>query len=552
MRYVSLIKKLILIIFVLLLSNHLLLAQDTKKVEKWDFYELSLPGPTTGNPFIDVEFSAVFKQGDRTFEPEGFYDGNEVFKIRFMPDKEGIWTYKTKSNCGELNGREGQFECVPPAANNHGLVRVAHTFHFAYADGTPFSPFGTTLYEWPFQSEQIKKQTIETLKQSPFNKVRMLVIPPYKERYVKGAGKLDCFPFVGTSKENWDFLRFNPEFFRRLEKCIAQLRDIGIEADVILFRPYDKGKWGFDTTSAETNDRYVRYVVARFAAFRNIWWSLANENSFITSMTDADWDRLFQLVQAKDPYGHLRSIHNAARLYDYSKPWVTHVSLQYYMAVRFFGVSPLLRDIYKKPIVHDEINYEGNIDARWGQLSGEEMVYRFWVAIIGGAYATHGETFKSPEGMSWTSTGGKLHGQSPPRIAFLKEIVEEGPHNGLDPIDQYYETNIAGEAGEYYLIYFGKDKIKEWPFHLPNKGDNLKPGVEFQVDIIDTWNMKITPAKKQFTIEKLNRYTYIDKDNSKIELPGRPYMALRIQRVSEKIPPLPPPQGVPEKPAGRL
>jgi len=201
------------------------------------------------------------------------------------------------------------------------------------------------------------------------------------------------------------------------------------------------------------------------------------------------------------------------------------------MAVRFFGVSPLLRDIYKKPIVHDEINYEGDIDSRWGQLSGEEMTYRFWVAIVGGAYATHGETFKSPQDVSWISMGGTLKGQSSQRIAFLRKIVEEGPANGLNPIDQFFETNIAGQPAEYYLIYFGKDEVKEWPFHLPAKGDVLEAGMKFEVDIIDTWDMKITPVKHQFVIEKLNHYTFIDKDKSKIELPGKPYMALRIRRV---------------------
>lgn len=163
---------------------------------------------------------------------------------------------------------------------------------------------------------------------------------------------------------------------------------LGMQVDLILFRPYDKGQWGFDTTDDATNQRFIRYMVARFAAYQNIWWSLANENSYIKHLTDADFDRYFQLVQKYDPYGHLRSIHNADRIYDYNKPWVTHVSLQYYNAVKIFGVSPLLRDIYRKPIVHDEINYEGNSASRWGQLSGVELTRRFWIALTGGAYAT--------------------------------------------------------------------------------------------------------------------------------------------------------------------
>jgi hypothetical protein len=522
-------KRIIVITVIISILCQISSGQD-KKIEKWDYYELSLPGPSAGNPFVGVEFSAVFKNGDRTYEPEGFYDGNGIFKIRFVPDVEGTWTYRTKSNYDTLNGKSGQFECTAPAPGNHGPVRVRNQYHFGYEDGTPFFLFGTTIYEWPFQSQDKRQQTIEILKNSPFNKARFLAVPPYRQEYVKGPNALDCFPFEGTSRENWDFSRFNPVYFQRLEQCVLQLRELGVEADLILFRPYDNSKWGFDRMDAETNDRFVRYVVARFAAFRNIWWSLANENSFIRYMTDADWDRLFQIIQAKDPYGHLRSIHNAGRIYDYNKPWVTHVSLQYYMAVRSFGISPMLRDIYRKPIVHDEINYEGNIGSRWGQLSGQEMVFRFWNAYVGGAYATHGETSKGqPYGDGWISTGGGLVGKSPSRIAFLRKIVEDGPREGLNPIDQYYLPNTAGKSGSYYLIYFGKDPISEWEFKLPDEA--LKSGMQFKADIIDTWSMTITAVEKTFEVEPLDRYEYIDKNKSKIELPGRPYMALRIHRL---------------------
>jgi len=520
--------KTLMLILALGVAGGVALAQETT-VEKWDCFELALPGPAGGNPFVGVEFSAVFRQGPRTVEAAGFYDGDGIFKVRFMPDREGVWTYVTQSNRAALDGQEGRFVCAAPAPGNHGPVRVRNQYHFGYEDGAPFYPFGTTIYEWPFQSDERRQQTIETLKSSPFNKARFLVVPPWRASYVEGPGALDRYPFVGNSKENWDFSRFDPEYFRRLETCVEQLRDLGIEADMILFRPYDHGKWGFDTTDAATNERFVRYVVARFAAYRNVWWSLANENSFIRHLTDADWDHLFQVVREADPHDHLRSIHNAGRIYDHRQPWVTHVSLQYYMAVRALGVSPLLRDLYRKPIVHDEINYEGTIAKRWGQLTGEEMVYRFWSAVIGGAYATHGETRVEPDGDGWISRGGRLQGLSPARIAFLKEIVASGPADGLNPIDQYYENNMAGKLGQYYLIYFGKEAPAEWAFKLPDA--ELEAGMSFAVEVIDTWNMTIAPADRTFEVELLDRYSCIDKDRGAVKLPGWPYMALRIQRV---------------------
>src|SRR5690606_36843907 len=141
------------------------------------------------------------------------------------------------------------------------------------------------------------------------------------------------FPFEGTAPRDWDFTRFNPKFFQHLEKRVGQLRDLGIECDLILFHPYDDDiEWGFETMAPEVDDRYLRYVVARLAAYRNIWWSMGNEYDFLRTKTESDWDRYFHVVQEADPYDHLRSIHNGRIIYNHTHPWVTHVSMQNGMA----------------------------------------------------------------------------------------------------------------------------------------------------------------------------------------------------------------------------
>ena len=161
------------------------------------------------------------------------------------------------------------------------------------------------------------------------------------------------------------------------------MRDLGIEADLILFHPYGK-KWGFSSMDAASDDRYVRYLVARLAAFRNVWWSLANEYDFIHEKHESDWDRLFQVVQQSDPYGHLRSIHNGTLIYNNTLPWVTHASIQNGAAVLDPERAMIYRDVYRKPVVFDEVKYEGDIVKRWGRLSGEDLVLRFWNGLIAG------------------------------------------------------------------------------------------------------------------------------------------------------------------------
>ena len=481
-----------------------------KKVERWGIFEISLEGPKDGNPFIDAKFSAEFKCKNRILEVDGFYDGDGIYRVRFMPDTLGSWTYLTKSNEDELDGVSGQFKCVEPSPGNHGPVRVRNVYHFAYADGTPFFPVGTTCYAWIHQGEELERQTLETLKKSPFNKLRMCVFPKH---YVFNLNEPVYHPFEGSLSKGWDFARFNPDFFRHLEQRISDLLALGIEADVILFHPYDR--WGYSTMDQETDERYLRYIVARLAAFRNVWWSLANEYDLMKTKKMEDWDRFFQIIQEKDPYQHLRSIHNCKNFYDYSKPWVTHLSVQY-QGIDFSKIIEW-RKRYQKPVIIDECGYEGNIQYHWGNLPPQELVRRFWEGICRGAYVTHGETYLHPKDILWWSKGGLLYGKSPERIAFLRKILEEGLSHDLEPMDLKAEgachAACAGEEDEYYLVYFGIHQPAFQPLCLP-------VGNKYNIDLIDTWNMTITPLKSKV------------EGKCEVKLPGKPYIALRIQKIA--------------------
>jgi hypothetical protein len=504
-------------------SACLLAAPAAGVVEQWGIYEIELKGPTNGNPFLNVRLSAEFENGSKKVEAAGFYDGEGIYRVRFMPDTQGRWRYETRANCWELTGKTGEFTATPPSKGNHGPVRVHNTYHFAYADGTPFKQIGTTIYNWIDTPEELQEETLRTLAKSPFNKARMLVTQqptPYQNKFTPPR-----WPYVGKPPRDWDFTRFSPEFFRHYEKRIGQLRELGIEADLILFNPY--GRFGFETMTAENDDRYARYVVARFSAYRNVWWSLANEYDFLRTKTEADWDRLGALVQECDPYNHLRSIHNGHLIYDHRKPWVTHASIQDGLALETPGSAEIYRDVWRKPVVYDEIEYEGDAKRRWADLTGPGMVHRFWCSTVAGTYAGHGDYFNTLDEDTWTSFGGKILGLSAPRLAFLRKIMEEGPAQGLNPVDPGHNPNTAGVHGEYYLIYFGHATPTNWVFQLPKR--NLTEGMNLTVDVIDTWEMNITREKGDFVIKQQDRYYFVDAQGRSISLPGKGGMALRIQ-----------------------
>jgi hypothetical protein len=489
--------------------------------EQWGVFELALPGPAEGNPFQEVQLAADFSYRHRTVEVDGFYDGDGVYRVRFMPDVQGEWRYRTRSNAAGLDGVAGSFTCGAPRAGNRGPVRVANTYHFAYSDGTPYKQIGTTCYVWNLQGAELEAQTLATLARSPFNKIRFCVFPKHY-RYNENEPEHYPFPCLarGSSrwtgsyqvdvKEGWrfDFDRFVPAYFQHLDDCVARLGELGIEADLILFHPYDR--WGFATMDAEHDDRYLRYVVARLAAYRNVWWSMANEYDLMPNKAMADWDRIFRVVQESDPYQHLRSIHNCREFYDHGKPWVTHQSIQRPDPAQ----TSLWRSQVKKPVVVDECCYEGNIPMGWGNISAREMVHRFWLGTAHGGYVGHGETYLDPQAILWWSKGGMLHGESAPRLAFLRQILEAGPATGLDPIAGVVQMHpCAGQEHEYYLIYPGVSQPALLEITLPD-------GEEYRAEVIDTWGMGVAPGA-------------VYSGRVDIPLPGKAYHALVLRRVEE-------------------
>jgi hypothetical protein len=378
----------------------------------------------------------------------------------------------------------------------------------------------------------------------------MCVFPKHY-RYNENEPEFYPFPLIKEGTSEWtmgswgkpstwsfNFERFEPAFFRHLEQRIADLGKIGVEADLIVFHPYDR--WGFSRMTAAEDDRYLRYLVARLAAFPNIWWSLANEYDLMPQKSLDDWERFFSIIAENDPYGHLRSIHNCFGFYDHTLPLVTHCSIQRPDPAR----SALWREQYGKPVVIDECCYEGDIGEAWGNISGREMVHRFWDGYLNGGYVTHGETIRHPADIIWWAKGGALEGEAIPRLHFLRKILERTSSKGLEPIrdsgpfrimllggmDKVTLQQLFGArddteeppvqswfAGVYdphkaYLTYFGVSQPSEVLVAVPT-------GEAYAAHLINTWEMTETPLSTEVRLGDI------------LTIPAKPHQALLLTRV---------------------
>lgn len=495
----------------------------------WQCCEFNFSTASIGAKSADSdEFYCIFNNNETMIKIPTFARSEEVIAVRFMPQIQGEWQWKLVSICGD-EIFSGNFQVGVPEPENRGLVRVHDKYHFAYADCSIYRPFGTTSYGCAHQPEAIVKQTLQSLENSPFNKIRLCVLPHYSKWSEEHT---EFFPFVKNG-DDWDYSSFDYRYFDRLDELILSLQRLGIEADLILFHPYSD-KWAFDKMPADVDDRYVSYVTRRYAAFSNVWWSLANEYDLLKEKVRADWVRFGKIIAAEDPYAHLCSNHNYISFYDYSLPEMSHCCIQDGLAVAENGRAVMLRNAWHKPVIYDEVCYEGNFDVRWGNLDDIELAHRFWEGIAGGTYVGHGEVWTA-EGHTddevWTGIGGELRGRSKTRIKFLREVLEAGPECGLEPIDRWWYTNIVGVPGEYYLFYFGRTSPGVIPFYFPARDLSLPDGTKFKAAIIDTLDMKIITVPGSFSSCKRGSYEYGDENGRIISLPDKPYLALRIEKA---------------------
>ena len=209
---------------------------------------------------------------------------------------------------------------------------------------------------------------------------------------------------------------------------------------------------------------------------------------------------------------------------------------------------------YGKPVVFDECCYEGDLQYPWGNISGFEMMDRFWTAVVLGGYCTHGEVFENEEEVLWWAKGGTLKGESPARIAFLRSIVEELPGDldaksgemgslsyaqvqemmknpemaeNMNPFikgiaklsESRFEEfvlrhmEIQGHCGEEaYMKYFSTACNGRGIMELPVEGS-------YDVEIIDAWEM---------TRETVLRGV---SGKAEVKLPGKPGMAMLAKKV---------------------
>ncbi len=291
---------------------------DTPSVGRYDVFEVTLTiDQLPANPFVDARAAAEFTSptGKKVSVP-GFYYGDNRWMVRFAPDQLGAWSYNARLVCGgKTVAAAGALRCVE--SDHHGFLRVSkrNPYRFEFDDGAPFYPIGVQTCGYTqvgFDGDDTEGPW-RTVPADQWCKAFQGAVNLI--RWQLGAGtKAGCA--LVLIPEDGPADRYDTELAAQMDELLRLQRRHGFRHIMILLQ--DMSLWGgSDTTfgnirdtkkykslradNLPQQDAYLRYVVARYGCFVDIW-ELFNEDSYAPNDYLA---HLAKVVRDADPYRHI-------------------------------------------------------------------------------------------------------------------------------------------------------------------------------------------------------------------------------------------------------
>ncbi len=372
-------------------------------------------------PSIGLEPVAKFINGSQAVSVHGFFEKlsgtKAVFRVRFTPPIQGSWSVTATSSDAGLRLPVAQtFTAGLPGTR--GFLRRDTTYQekLRFDNGAYHFLWGQTYYQ--FVDNVVKgvvdwKASINNSSAYGMQKVRMLVSPFTVFEDGSIVGETVSQPFNQNNVAG-DHTKLNSVHWRKLDEIVQYLHSKSMTADVILFSDnLSSFAQPIGTSASKASDqRYVRYALARLASFPNVIWCLANEWNAKPPYAPYQnekpyWDAIGNIVRTEDPWmiganSRLRALSIHQRPGDefsfFPSSWPVHAIVQFRKTTTYpdgdqWGNHSIQKNLGRGlPVVNDEYGYIGQIGlekhrrASWG------------IAVAGGFGSTGDATEKDENG----------------------------------------------------------------------------------------------------------------------------------------------------------
>ena len=239
------------------------------------------------NPYATVLLQVEFRSPRfKTYLMPGFWDASRnKMVIRFTPTEAGQWTYRVASNLPAFDGKENMFNAA--ASDAPGFVNVANVHHWATDNKKAHLWMGFIADRFAFARSAEFSAQLDQAAQNKFNHFRGSILGNARDR---------AQVYLGADQPN-------PAYFDELDRRVAEIHERGITTDLMLASDPDCISALFPDW--QSRERFIRYVVARYAPFNITWQGLEEFETFPDGR--ALLKELGLDLKKLDPYQHPRS-----------------------------------------------------------------------------------------------------------------------------------------------------------------------------------------------------------------------------------------------------
>ena len=239
--------------------------------------------PSSDDARSSQTFVATFRNGSTTIQLPGFWAGGNAWKFRFAPISTGTWSWDVATT-PQLTFSEAPTGSVNVSSSgNHGFLKQdsLKPYTLGYSDGTPEYVWGNTAYailDTALHGDTTGWHTfVDQTRAHGMNKIRMLVtmwdfgdLYPNEKRY----------PWQNCTVASPQFRAFNQPYWQKLDEIVQYMQSKGVISELILFPDYGhptSGDRGLYAMMQADEQRYMKFAIARYAAYSNVIWCLTNE-----------------------------------------------------------------------------------------------------------------------------------------------------------------------------------------------------------------------------------------------------------------------------------
>jgi len=445
-------------------------SENKPEVKLWGRFEVPFKNEIScKNSFADVELNAIFtRPGGSQTETWGFYDGNNTWKLRFMPDRPGAWKYTAWFSDNPLQKFSGTFQCVP--SDIPGLISADETnpawFGFKGGKHIFLRSFhaGDRFFasNWPAEKRTV---FLDWLSENKYNMLSVASHYLNRDQEDRGLG-WETPRLWDTEKQQPD-----PAEFAKMENLLDTLA-----ARKIIIFPFagffgQKSNYPSDSAGQLL---YLKYTIARLGASWNILYNVSGPEpllKILTEFTKEQIDRWGGTIDSLNVGRHLLTVHNPTDENPFiHAPWASFQCLQ--------GPKTVLTDsLYQgilrlrhpaQPLYAQETLWYGNLyhHKKIGHEYSDGDLRRnaFTIAMTAASLNFADNTGNSSTGFSGTLDLNERHQDKHDILKKVWDFFESVPFYEMSPFPAIADNGYClAKPGSAYLVYLpegGKVNVK--------------------------------------------------------------------------------------------